>query len=512
MPPLRTRSTRVILGCLTALALGFPLALLTIAPTPVGAAPGIDDRALVILEDTTDPTDGTATPASPTMDPTATVSNPTVDPTATGTATTPPPPPPTSPPASPPPPPPPPPTRSAPPMSIPTAAIDVAVDDIAVGSDYWSGVTSQWLVYRVTNTGNGTESGTVTVTLPPAVSAAAPAGCTRSGAGLTCSFHSLHAGASTDWHTVVNVAADAWESAPIAGTVKARAQLSTRAGTLTAQDTAGFSVLFPPGPPTPGIRLSVSDVTVAETRDGDLTVQLTNTGSVPARGAVELAAPSGVRVTKTPAVCSPTSTTAAGRLRCDLAPLESGQRLTMVFTIGLDGGALVDRTPAGMVHGELTPSGQATISTQSSFRLLLPADALTAAATAGVEDASPGDRARTVGVEKAEPAFDLGGGLAIIPIIGGLLALLIAGAVTTVLLLRDRQKDTTGSPTAIPQLALASTPDTGGGIRPAVSGDDPDGTPDRGTTSGAAGTHWDESDAITGVSRAMRLYWRGPTS
>ena len=112
----------------------------------------------------------------------------------------------------------------------------------------------------------------------------------------------------------------------------------------TAQDNEGFAVLFPPGPPVPGILLDAEEV-VFDISGGPtaLAAHLGNTGRVDAAGRVEVLLPAGVSVLSPPAGCTSMSPT---RTRCDLDVVPAGR----TETLRLHGGRHPGR-PAGGTAG-----------------------------------------------------------------------------------------------------------------------------------------------------------------
>jgi hypothetical protein len=366
---------------------------------------------------------------TPTPDP-STVT--TTQPAPTDTTTTAPP---TTSPLPPPPPPP----------AVHRAGVRVVADDVTIGSGYWSGSTGTSLSYRVTNTGSDRARVTVTITLPGGLTATDQAGCVSLGTHtLGCGYASLAAGATVRRSVSVRVDPWAWRSAPLGGVVSARATLIDWPSVASAHDQDGYAVLFPPGPPTPGIYLLVTDVEVDATGVGVLTVRLRNTGGTPAAARVDVTGPAGSRLATLDAECA-----YAGRgpnhRRCDIGTLAPGAQELLALRLTVNALAAGGGIPlGGMVRARLAPAGQDPVTTQASFRVLVAASGTRPATSASVGLAGAADT-RDVATRAAPPAIlpiDLSANpLAAVPIVGGLAGLVAVMCVLLVFGIRGRGQD-----------------------------------------------------------------------
>lgn len=347
----------------------------------------------------------------------------------------------TEPPTSSPPPPPPPPSPSA----LQRAGVRVVADDVTLGSGYWSGSATTRLSYRVTNTGSDRARVTVMITLPEGLTATDDAGCASlSTHTLSCGYASLAAGETARRSVTVRVDRQAWRSAPLGGVVSARATLVNWPSVPSAHDRDGYAVLFPPGPPTPGIYLVVTDVEVDATGAGVLTVRLSNTGRVPAVARVDVVGPGGSRVTPLGADCR-YGGGAANYRRCDVGTLDDGAQDLLALRLTVDALAASGGIPlGGTVRARLTPEGQDPVATQASFRVLVAGPGTRPSTSASVGLAGVADT-RDRATRAAPPAIlpiDLSANpLAAVPIVGGLAGLVAVMCVLLVFGIRGRSQD-----------------------------------------------------------------------
>jgi hypothetical protein len=265
------------------------------------------------------------------------------------------------------------PTVSGSPSDPPSRpAIAVNASNIPIGAGYWQGAAETYrLTARVRNTGTSPVTVTTRVTLPPGVtlaSSAAP-GCDTDGLSADCRL----APKVTVTITVdVTVAPGLWRDPPT-GTVEARADADDR----TVTDEATFGLDFPPGPPTPGIDLSISDPFLpadppdAATETTKLEVRLANTGSVQADGTLDVVTPPGVEVATVPAECLTRIRVSVDRERCQVGRVPAGQRFALTFTLVVTRAARAEAPLLGSVHGTLTPAGQDPAVRQASYSVLV---------------------------------------------------------------------------------------------------------------------------------------------
>lgn len=383
MPGVDARTVRRSLSRRTpALAVAILAAGLVVA---LGVTPGLAAPPTVTLA-VTDPTDA----GTPGGDPTDSTTPP-VEPTATGAGPT------SAPPTLPPGPEPTtaapeptgtPPSTTAPvptATGVPTARpplpgrptrpgqpggdrVGVRVDtgDVTLDDGYWAADgTVTALRVTVTNTGSVPARLRLAYTLPAGLTDAGTPGCGASGdGGWHCGEWATAPGDRFDSMIRVRVSGTAWRQMPLSGAVKVTA---TGPDGGTAQDYQGFAVLFPPGPPVPGILLDADEVAF-DISGGPavLTAHLGNTGRVPAAGRVEVTLPEGVSVLDPPAGCAPLAPT---RTRCDLGVLPAGRTQTLRFTVAATPDAQREAPLAGALTGWLDPESGPARQVQMSFRI-----------------------------------------------------------------------------------------------------------------------------------------------
>ncbi|WP_328340428.1 hypothetical protein [Micromonospora sp. NBC_00421] len=394
MPGVNTRALRRFLvrrtpalvgAVLTAglvVALGMPAGLATAAPTVTRL---VTDPADVPTAGGGDPTDGTTPPgeptatgpapttAPPTLPPAPEPTTPAPEPTGTTPETTAPVPTATTTPTAAPTPKPPLPSRPAPPGPNPQqpgggrVGVQVTTGDVTLDDRYW-GARSTVTTLRVTvsNTGAVPERVRLAYTLPAGLTDAGTPGCAAAGDdGWHCGEWTTAPGDLFDTLIRVRVSGGAWRQMPLSGAVRVTAT-GPGAGD-TARDNEGFAVLFPPGPPVPGILLDADEV--AFDISGGPTVlaaQLGNTGRVDATGRVEVVLPAGVSVLDPPAGCVSASPT---RTRCDLGVMPAGRTETLRFTVAATPDAQREAPLAGALVGRLTPERGPARQVQLSFRI-----------------------------------------------------------------------------------------------------------------------------------------------
>jgi len=169
-------------------------------------------------------------------------------------------------------------TEPPPPPPPPDPILGVKIDagDLSLDSTYWQGNGGSGAIpIAVKNTGDHTESITISYSLPPGVRETVPCACTNT----------VDAGAA--WMATIRVSVDpeAWRRAPLSGTAAAVASIASRPDLAPVRDQDGFSIILPPGPPTPGVSLNASDLVlpVQPARKPEvvgLSVRLANTGQI----------------------------------------------------------------------------------------------------------------------------------------------------------------------------------------------------------------------------------------
>ncbi|MBY8871644.1 hypothetical protein K7640_07270 [Micromonospora sp. PLK6-60] len=375
-------------GVLAAAALAGPA---TAGPVH-GAAVTATGPGVVLPEPTAEPGDDPTPEPTATTDPVPTSAPPTVSPppattppaptttapapTTTAPAPARPSPSTTSPTAKAPvPPPPPPPPPAAPPAGPPPPAqpprgelgVRVTTEDLVLADTYWNArSTPATLLVTVANTGTVTEQVRLGYTLPPGLADAGTPGCAPVGTrGYRCGEWTAAPGARFSAQVRVRVDGDAWRRMPLSGSVRVNAYSPSASG--TAADDEGFAVLFPPGPPVPGISLHADplafDITGAPS---PLAVRLGNTGQVDARGRVELALPAGVSVPDLPAGCTAQPD---GRTGCDVGVVAAGRSAELRFVVAATTAAQRQSPLAGAVSGLLDPRNGPSRKMQMSFRI-----------------------------------------------------------------------------------------------------------------------------------------------
>ncbi|MEH1015493.1 hypothetical protein V6U90_20560 [Micromonospora sp. CPCC 206060] len=249
----------------------------------------------------------------------------------------------------------------------------VTTSDVTLAPSYWnSGDSRADLRVTVTNTGRTTESVRLAYTLPAGVTDAGTDGCSsQDGHRYRCGAWAAVAGARFSMRIRVRVDGDAWRRMPLNGSVQVTATAPGQSGQVS--DSQGFAVLFPPGPPVPGMTLDADEVSFDITGASSvLDVELGNTGAVDATGAVEVVLPPGVTVDGSPAGCAPAGT---DRTRCAVGTVTAGRHAHLRLPVSATPRAQRSAPLAGAVIGLLTPRAGAQKRMQMSFRIVAAAAA-----------------------------------------------------------------------------------------------------------------------------------------
>ncbi|MFI2709317.1 hypothetical protein ACH495_04190 [Micromonospora sp. NPDC018662] len=342
----------------------------TTAPAPTTAPPTEEAPP-----PTTPPPPVTTAPAPPT-----TTAPPAPATTAPATTTAPAPPP-VVPPVQPPPPPP---TQ---PAGGPLG-VQVSTDDLVLTPAYWNAdSTVATLRVTVTNTGGREEEISLGYTLPAGLVDGGTPGCVVGGGGNhRCGGWTVPPGARFSATIRVRVAGDAWRTMPLSGSVQVTAVAPGVTG--AAYDDEGFAVLFPPGPPVPGISLRADEILFdISGAPSTLTVRLGNTGKVDAAGRVEVLLPAGVTVGEAGTGCAPV---APDRTRCELGTLPAGRTATLRLPVAASAEAQRMAPLAGAVIGRLDPRSGRDRQVQMSFRIRAAAAQATPLAGAPTPTGSQG--------------------------------------------------------------------------------------------------------------------------
>ncbi|WFE38263.1 hypothetical protein [Micromonospora sp. WMMD998] len=310
------------------------------------------------------PTEEAPTPTTPAVPAATTALPPTTAPPSSAPATTAPTStasarPPVVPPVQPPPPP-----RTQPAGG--PLGVQVSTDDVVLTPGYWNAdSTVTTLRVTVANTGGRAEEVSLGYTLPAGLADAGTPGCVDAGGGNhRCGGWTASPGARFSTTIRVRVAGDAWRTMPLSGSVQVTAVAPGVDG--AAYDDEGFAVLFPPGPPVPGISLRTEEVHVDLNGASTLTVRLGNTGSVDAAGRVEVLLPAGVTVSGDVRGCVPAD---PGRTRCGLGTLPAGRAATLRLPLTASAEAQRTAPLAGAVIGRLDPRSGPHRQVQMSFRI-----------------------------------------------------------------------------------------------------------------------------------------------
>ncbi|MEU4774655.1 hypothetical protein [Micromonospora sp. NPDC023644] len=352
--------------------------------------------------------------------------------------------------AAPPPAPSVPPVRPSAPASTPpapAAGVSVTTDDVTLTAAYWNAPsTVTTLRVTVTNTGATPARIRLAYTLPAGLSDAGTGGCAPAGGGEhRCGEWASAPGARFSTLLRVRVDGDAWKRMPLSGSVRVTATAPGVPGVVG--DDEGFAVLFPPGPPVPGIRLAADAVSFdISGGSSGLEVRLGNTGRVDAEGRIEVVLPAGVTVPTPPSGCT---TVSPARTRCALGTLAAGRTAQLRLPVSATPEAQRQAPLAGAVLGQLDPRSGPTRQVQMSFRI-------TSAAALATPVASPPAPTGSQGVLAAgAPAVSDGGGdgsvrrTAILLIVISTLLVVFALALATTSLRRRMTAPVTG-PSAAP--------------------------------------------------------------
>jgi hypothetical protein len=293
----------------------------------------------------------------------------------------------------------PPPQQGPPPVVSPAApgpgqpapsrlGVRVTTGDVTLTDAYWTAAsTVTKLRVTIANTGSAPERVRLAYTLPAGLTDAGTEGCASSGGGnYRCGEWTTTPGDRFSTSVRVRVAGTAWRQMPLSGSVRVTA---TGPGvTGSAQDNEGFAVLFPAGPPVPGIRLQADEVAFdISGGPSQLDVRLGNSGKVDAAGRVEVILPAGVSVPTPPPGCLPV---ASSRTRCEVGAVPAGRVATLRLPVTATPEAQRAAPLAGAIVGRLDPRSGKTRQLQMSFRITAAAALSTPVAVTPAPTASQG--------------------------------------------------------------------------------------------------------------------------
>ncbi|MCI4064093.1 hypothetical protein MRQ36_16395 [Micromonospora sp. R77] len=281
----------------------------------------------------------------------------------------------------------PPPPAPAPPTVPPAApgqpvghlGVQVTTEDVALTPAYWNAdSTVTTLRVTVTNTGTAPELVRLGYTLPAGLTDAGTPGCAAAGGGAyRCGEWATAPGARFSSTVQVRVSGTAWRAMPLSGSVEVTATAPGVSGSTA--DNEGFAVLFPPGPPVPGISLRADEVAFdIGGGPSTLAVRLTNTGAVDAAGRVEVVLPNGVTVPGLPAGCVGVTAT---RTRCDVGQVPAGRTADLRLPVSATPEAQRMAPLSGAVVGRLDPRSGRARQMQMSFKITAAAAGATPVAT-----------------------------------------------------------------------------------------------------------------------------------
>ncbi|MFI7608652.1 hypothetical protein ACIBTV_26360 [Micromonospora sp. NPDC049366] len=351
-------------------------------PTGEPTGPGEPTSAPSTMEppaETTPPPPVTTEPAPPTSSAPSTTPT-TTAPSASPSMTTRPPLPPDRPPLRP--------TAPGNDPAAPLLGVRVTTGDVAVPARYWnSASTATTLRVTVTNTGRVAQRIRLTYILPPGLTDAGTEGCAAQGGGShRCGEWTAEAGARFSTMVRVRVDGTAWRQMPLSGSVAVTASAPGTTGPVS--DHEGFAVLFPPGPPAPGIALETGEVAFDVSGEApDLAVRLGNTGTVDASGGIEVVLPAGVTVPVPPAGCAAVDAT---RTRCDVGTVLAGEAAELRLPVEATPEAQRQAPLSGAVIGTLDPRSGQSRQVQMSFRITAAAALATPVATGAAPTGSQG--------------------------------------------------------------------------------------------------------------------------
>jgi hypothetical protein len=320
-----------------------------------------------------------------------------------------------------------------PPVDLPTpgstvtpqVTVGVSADSAVLTDQYWSGQTTAVLHATATNLGTVTEVVTFAIPHPPA-------GIQSASCGRACSI-TLAPGATKTVTITVRVAPDAWKLAPLTGSLGFTA---TAPGAASRSGTIGWGVVFPPGPPTPGIQLHVGDVHLQgrPTDPSTLRIQTTNSGAVTGTATVTAMVPSGVTFGSLQAGCQKLRATA---VRC-VGTVDPGQTWVVQVPLQVPDHLRAQAPLVGLVKAVLQLSGQDALLTQASYQIFAPPGE--SGVTVGAST-PPGSGAPNGSDLHDRAAGPLDRSVVVWPIISGSLLLLVVVVIGFIVILRRRREE-----------------------------------------------------------------------
>jgi hypothetical protein len=304
--------------------------------------------------------------------------------------------------------------------------VTVTADNAVLTGEYWSGVVTTSVKVTATNIGDVAATVTFRYSLPPRVQAGSCGG----GCGVT-----LAPGETKSIRIVLRVAPDAWKLAPLSGGL---AFVATADGANPQSGRTSWGVVFPPGPPAPGLKLQVLDVRLGRqpTAPGSLRVELTNRGTVPATGSVTVIAPAGVTFGSLPPGCLKQKSTTA---QCSAGTVTPGQLWAVRVPLAVPARLRAEAPLVGLVRAQLLPSAGNALQTQASYQIFAPAGEAGVTVGTSAEPGAPGGTG--IRLQDRSAHIPLARSVVVWPIISGSILLLVVVTVGLVLTLRRRRED-----------------------------------------------------------------------
>jgi hypothetical protein len=306
--------------------------------------------------------------------------------------------------------------------------VSVSAGNAVLTDEYWKGKTTTSLQLTATDTGTVAETVAVQLSYP------LPAGIQAATCPSACTLD-LRPGETRSLRISLRVAPDAWKLAPLGGSLLFTA---TAPGATTKSGTTAWGVVFPPGPPTPGLKLQVFDVQLGHqaTVPATLKAQLTNTGKVTAGGTVTVMAPAGVSFGALPAGCHKRGTVA----ECTVTTVDAGRSWAVQVPLAVPDRLRAEAPLVGLVRAVLRPSGQSALQTQASYQIFAPAGqtGVTVGTSAPADGSAPPGG---LNLHDRAARFPLMRPAVVWPIISGSLVLLAVVLVGLVMTLRGRREE-----------------------------------------------------------------------
>jgi hypothetical protein len=316
---------------------------------------------------------------------------------------------------------------------VPARGISVHADNFVIDGSYWAGGGGAGAIaITVTSSAATSQVAKITYILPAGVEAI----------GCACVNPDLKPRGRWRTELRLTVDPDAWRHAPLVSTVTVTVPGSSA--------TDEFLTVLPPGPPTPGVRLAVADLSLIAADPttavgGYLMVRFGNTGTSPANGAIEVVTPAGVEITAVGPECRSQRLLAPDRARCELGMIDPGADHTLTFALSIKPSAQAASPLDGSVFGYFTPVGQNTATVQAAYRISVsPAGQAAPLAAADDPVVAGGDDGGGIAIDLSSRRLEA------LPVILIVVGLVLASIFVALVSLRRRLRDdiTPAPPTA----------------------------------------------------------------